>query len=314
MSDPRIQANLALIERLEISEELIDKHTIRKKVDKRGAAELLKLLKSRHSKDVFVSECKDGSTQSVSNYLRMDAWVMNRSWASPCVWVYEIKTSRSDFIADNKWPGYLPYCNQFYFVTPKDLIDSREIPEQAGLLIAIGQGNGARLITKKKAPYRDVVVPESVYRYILMCRVGVQPEYQKENEREYWREWMRQKDEDQKLGYGVSETIRKRASELEIENTRLKQTMKRYDDVRRTLTALGYPAGSTYLWDLDKRVQAAQKVIGDELIGTLTQVRRAVDEALRRAADIEMGYHMSEAELSFIRSDTNVDVGIENVD
>jgi hypothetical protein len=32
----------------------------------------------------------------------------------------EIKSSVSDFINDEKWEGYLPYCNRFFFVFSDD--------------------------------------------------------------------------------------------------------------------------------------------------------------------------------------------------
>lgn len=79
------------------------------------AKNILRLLEAKHSKDLLIPECKDGPTQSVSEHLRMDAWVMNRSWAHPCYTAYEIKVTRSDFLNDRKWRGYLPYCNEFFF-------------------------------------------------------------------------------------------------------------------------------------------------------------------------------------------------------
>lgn len=254
-----------------------------------GAPALLRLLEARHSRDVFVSECKDGPTH-YSTHLRMDGWAMTKSWAHPCVCAYEIKVSRSDFIADNKWPGYLPYCNQFYFVTPKGLIDLTEIPEQAGLLIAIGEGNGARLITKKKAPYRDVVIPESVFRYILMCRVKIGDEVDPSDEstRDRWRTWLALKPEDQKLGHSVAKRIRERAVELEIENHWLTKAMASYDSIRATLQNLGYNPNNPFgVWDLERRIQERRAVFDGELLRQMKSVRTAIDSALGRIEAIE---------------------------
>lgn len=249
---------------------------------------LLQLLEARHVKDVFISECKDGPTQ-LTTHLRMDGWAMAKSWAHPSVCAYEIKVSRSDFIADNKWPGYLPYCNQFYFVTVKDLIDISEVPEQAGLLVAIGKGPGARLITKKKAPYRDVVIPESIYRYILMCRVKVAGEVDPmENSRDRWQAWLNQKAEDHKLGYQVAKRIRERATDLEIENHRLTKVMTQYDSLRATLERLGYNGNSPHgVWDLERRIQEQRVVFNPELVSELKSVRKKLDNALQRIDAIE---------------------------
>ena len=71
------------------------------------ASDLLALLAKKHSADVFVPECKTGGTWA-GTHLRLDAWAMRRSWTHPTVWGYEIKVSRSDFLSDDKWVGYLP--------------------------------------------------------------------------------------------------------------------------------------------------------------------------------------------------------------
>lgn len=190
---------------------------------KQSSDAIVKLLATRHSKDVFVPECKDGPTHYVS-HMRLDAWTMNKSWAHPCATGYEIKVSRSDFLQDNKWHGYLPLCNQFYFVAPKGLIDVSELAPEAGLLAVIGKGHGTRLLTQKKAPHRDIELPEAIYRYILMCRVSVTEETFQMDVQERgdaWRRWLKEKKENQRLGWQVSRRIRERATEIEIENARL---------------------------------------------------------------------------------------------
>ena len=53
----------------------------------------------------------------------------------------------------DKWRGYLPYCNQFYFVTPPGLVDPGEVGSDAGLIVC--SKNATRLYTKRKAPTRD---------------------------------------------------------------------------------------------------------------------------------------------------------------
>ena len=49
------------------------------------------LLRNRHESDVFVPECKIGSTWMERNCLRLDAWTMKKSWANPACIGYEIK-------------------------------------------------------------------------------------------------------------------------------------------------------------------------------------------------------------------------------
>jgi hypothetical protein len=47
---------------------------------------------------------------------------------------YEIKVSRSDFLADKKWREYLKYCRVFYFVAPAGIIKPSELPPEIGLI------------------------------------------------------------------------------------------------------------------------------------------------------------------------------------
>ena len=66
-----------------------------------NARDIVDLLSTKHSKDLFIPECKDGPTWGAS-HLRLDAWALTRSWASPCSYGYEIKVSRSDWMQDDK--------------------------------------------------------------------------------------------------------------------------------------------------------------------------------------------------------------------
>lgn len=55
------------------------------------------------------------------------------------VTILEVKSSRADFRADDKWREYLPFCDRFYFAVPMDF--PREIlPEEVGLVIADAYG------------------------------------------------------------------------------------------------------------------------------------------------------------------------------
>lgn len=64
------------------------------------------LLIARHAGDVFVPECKNGSTwetyYSDQRLLKLDGWAMKKSWKNPCMTGYEIKVDRSDFLNDEK--------------------------------------------------------------------------------------------------------------------------------------------------------------------------------------------------------------------
>lgn len=214
-----------------------------------SAQKILDLLAGKHAGDVFVPECKDGPTHSAAHQ-RMDAWVMKKSWAHPLCIAYEIKVSRGDFVNDNKWRGYLGYCNEFYFVCPSRLIVVDELPTEIGLLWVTR--TGGRLLTKRKAVYRDVQIPDSVFRYILMCRAGIGEAPQMQTPAERWRDWLAEKGENQELGWRVSKRIRElvqeRITNARSQNRRLEGQQKKYAEIAAVCDELGITVGA--LWDV----------------------------------------------------------------
>lgn len=127
------------------------------------AHDLINMLERRHAKDVILTEIAiDGGKR------RMDAWAMIPSWSGGLSIGYEVKVSRSDFINDQKMQDYLPYCQQAYLVTPSpEIARIDELPEGYGLIVA----SGSRLLTKAKAPVRDVSIPEAFYQALISRRV-----------------------------------------------------------------------------------------------------------------------------------------------
>jgi len=99
---------------------------------------------------------------------RLDAWAAACSWATPRYFGYEVKVSRSDFLADDKWPRYLTATTYFSFVCPWGLIGLDEIPDGIGLICMNQAGTG--LVTRRKPLYRKLPessrpVPASVTAY-----------------------------------------------------------------------------------------------------------------------------------------------------
>ncbi|QDV78050.1 MmcB family DNA repair protein [Botrimarina mediterranea] len=224
------------------------------------AKEVLALLAAKHSGDVFVPECKTGPTQGEA-CPRMDAWAMRRSWAHPHTYGYEIKVSRSDFLGDDKWHQYLPFCNYFAFVTAPGVCDVNEVPEGCGLLVVAS--TGSRLLTKRKAPRRDVVIPENLWRYVMMARstivdgdmlrYGVD-----EDKAAYWRAWLERKAEKQDIGYRVSKRLnqlyQEKVTEVECENHALKRTNEKLQSVVELLSELDI---DVHNYRLDAKVREA---------------------------------------------------------
>lgn len=133
---------------------------------------LINLLTARHKKDVFVAECKLGSTWAtgVGTALRLDAWVMRRSWSPWETIGYEVKVSRQDFQRDQKWVDYLAVCHKFYFVCTRGLIEPADLVPGVGLIWMTDTGN--RLVTKVPAQRRepDDAAIIRLLTYVLMSR------------------------------------------------------------------------------------------------------------------------------------------------
>ena len=64
--------------------------------------------------------------------LRVDVAAIGRGGE---IWVVECKSSRADFMSDNKWQGYLPWCDRFFWAVDADFpLDI--LPDDYGLIIA----------------------------------------------------------------------------------------------------------------------------------------------------------------------------------
>lgn len=124
------------------------------------------LLAKKHESDVYVPGCKNGPTHSAHQLLVMDAWVLRKTWSPPTTIGYEIKVDRNDFLNDQKWPQYLPYVHEFYFVCPPGLIKAVDLPKGIGLIWTTM--NGERLITKIRAQRQQ---PDMEKRLLLMSYV-----------------------------------------------------------------------------------------------------------------------------------------------
>lgn len=220
---------------------------------------ILKLLLKKHKNDICVPECKSGQSWTKEKVKIFDLWAMKKSYTNPTAWVYEIKVARQDFLQDNKWQSYLPYCTDFYFVAPTGVIDPAEVPEQAGLLLS--SKNGTRLYCKKKAPCRHVEIPNSVYKYILMSRTKIvnSTYYNNEsNQKEYWQQWLDNKQESKALGYNVSAKIRrlyeKNIELVQINQRQLDGKMERLEECRKILKELGFNENNLG-WAYDEKLR-----------------------------------------------------------
>ena len=202
--------------------------------------DIINLLAGKHSKDVFVAECKDGPTWGAS-VLKIDAWALRRSWANPLSWAYEVKVSRNDFLRDDKWQGYLELCNEFYFVCPPGLIMPNELPAEVGLLWV--SKNAKMLVTKKKAARRIQQLPESLYMYLLICRTKVVSRHQSHSDRDAiareWRKWLAADAQMSDMGHRVSRRIAEKVADLEHRTRMAEARVEIANNIESKLKAAG---------------------------------------------------------------------------
>lgn len=241
------------------------------------AHELLNLLALRHSDDVFVAECKNGPTQSAGRgeMVRMDAWAMKKSWTNPNTYGYEIKVSRSDFLRDDKWHRYLPYCSQFFFVCAPGVCDPKEAPDGCGLLVA--SKNAARLYMKRRAPLREVEIPEDLWRYLLMHRSYTCDEWRnREKNIEYWRAWLAEKRESRTIGrnvsHGLAELYEQNVVRVNRENHRLERRITQLEHVQRLLAELGVDPSYCTASVLREKLADATSRIPPRLVADLRSI------------------------------------------
>jgi len=244
------------------------------------AADILKLLEQKHADDVFVAECKNGPSKKTT-HLRLDAWVLRRSWAKPCVLGYEIKVSRSDFLGDNKWHGYLPLCNEFYFVAPSGVIKPGELPEEAGLLLVTS--TATRLWTKKKAPHRNIDIDANIFRYVLISRavIASDPVYADgQSGAEYWRRWLAQSQENREIGWRVSRALSERyqreVTQVREHQRKLEKKLSRLEGVERLLRRLKISVG----WRPEFAVEQQYRRLMEHIPGDVEQKLQEAQQAI----------------------------------
>jgi hypothetical protein len=112
---------------------------------KASAADLISVLESslhaRASEWLFLRELKVGTGRRNGSIQRLDAFALNclphQAMKRVC---YEVKVSRADFLCELRHPLKrrigMRYSNEFYFVTPGEMLNPSEVPVECGLIEA----------------------------------------------------------------------------------------------------------------------------------------------------------------------------------
>jgi hypothetical protein len=100
--------------------------------------------------------------------IRPDALAMDKSFSRPRFTVYEVKVSRSDFLADTnagKWQGYWKVGEAIYFAVPEGLIKKAQVPEGAGLMLR-GPSGWRTVLAPRRRPVEKF--PEAFWQKLLI--------------------------------------------------------------------------------------------------------------------------------------------------
>jgi len=72
---------------------------------------------------------------------RVDVMALGRKGE---IWVIECKSSRADFVSDAKWPGYLDWCDRYFWAVDA-AFPTELLPSGTGLILA--DGYDAEIVT-----------------------------------------------------------------------------------------------------------------------------------------------------------------------
>ena len=208
-----------------------------------NSSQIISLLEKKHEKDLFVAECKNGETWGSSGLLKLDAWVLKRTYSPLTTIGYEIKCSRQDFERDQKWVGYLDLCHEFFFVCPAGLIRSTDLPSRVGLIWCTKEHSHI----KKKASYikPDPEILNPLLIYILMARTKIVANMYETNRNNiaddiaYRLESVKEYDRKKELSYLVKGHIRNIWEDIGNREAKLKENIRRIEDFESRLARLG---------------------------------------------------------------------------
>lgn len=137
-------------------------------MDKIKTNDILDALLERYSDRIRATELAFSSGQR-----RIDLWTLhpqnNKGYRSTC---FEIKISRADYKKDTyeKQRQARLFSDQFYYVTPKGLLEKEQIPDWAGLL----EFDGNRFRSVLDAPITGRAEPSwELVASIFRCAVNV---------------------------------------------------------------------------------------------------------------------------------------------
>jgi hypothetical protein len=245
------------------------------------------MLESRHSKDVFFTECKNGATWTNPHLLKLDAWILKRSYSPLTTIGYEIKVDRQDFENDQKWVDYLPLCHQFFFVCPAGMIRSDELPDKVGLMWVSTTGKlHTKRIAERRQPDNDKL--NALLIYILMSRFDEQQKPEPDRT-SYKRKFVEECNAKKELAYFVKghiQDIQKYLNERELSLTGRENRVTRFATALSNIGITWNPDNNE--WQDSQRVENEINALKGHIDNfTLRNMKDAGERILKVVQEIE---------------------------
>jgi hypothetical protein len=151
-----------------------------------------------------------------------------------------------------------------------------EVSGDAGLMYATGKG----LRVVKKAPLRQIEIPDSIFRYVLMTRVKVtRSTYYDEidtDKRKFFKQWLEEKEVDHLLGLQISQSLRRRVDEEVLkareENERLETKIATYSRLKEFLIAMGLDLDKSSIWRVEQVIKQKTTRVPDGMQSRITEL------------------------------------------
>ena len=199
---------------------------------------------------------------------------------------YEIKVSRGDFLGDQKWKEYLPWCMELYFACPRGLIKKEEIPPQIGLIYCYA----GTTRTVKRAVTRPMAGDNLQHLiFDLIWRRYTRDETRKAHIVEQLNKFLNNKIDLKQLGKEVSWELSKKLNDIDEKETEQKRFIERQGNI---LKLIGYLKEHRCMPDslyteqkLIERLKVAGNIEG--ILRSLDRAKKPLQEAIREIETIE---------------------------
>ena len=134
---------------------------------------------------------------------------------------------------------------------------------------------------RRRAAYRDVVIPEAFWRYLVMCRGMF--EAGPRDGLEFWRDWLKREDDCRYVGHMVGKALRQQIEggllAAERENERLRDRLEDMEGFRAELVKQGFnPDDLQYRWR--RQMECMREGLPARMLSECVEKMRAVLEAM----------------------------------